>query len=80
MLEVRSYVNSLALGKTILVPKYVEPARPNAFYPDAFAHQLYETHVADAYKKAGFDNVVFLQSDALIASDGAIHCVTMEIP
>lgn len=80
LLEVRSYVNSLALGNTILVPKYVEPARSNAFYPDAFAHQLYETHVADAYKKAGFKNVVFLQSDALIASDGAIHCVTMQIP
>jgi agmatine/peptidylarginine deiminase len=79
-LEVRSYVNSLALGKTIIVPKYVEPARPNAFYPDAFAHQLYETHVADAYKRAGFTNVVFLRSDSLIASDGAIHCVTMQIP
>jgi agmatine/peptidylarginine deiminase len=79
-LEVRSYVNSLALGRTILVPRYVAPARPNAFYPDAFAHQLYETHVADAYKKAGFTNVVFLQSDGLIASDGAIHCVTMQIP
>jgi agmatine/peptidylarginine deiminase len=48
-------------------------------YPDQDLILGYESTVRNAYKKAGYE-VDFIPSDHLVASKGAVHCLTMQIP
>ena len=75
----RSYSNSLIVNKTAIVPRYSRPARGALDYEDEDLIAGYESSVRRAYEAAGL-KVVFIDSDRLIASGGAIHCITMQLP
>ena len=76
---VRSYSNSLIVNKTAIVPRYTRPAALSPSYADASLIAAYEAEVTAAYEAAGFE-VVYIDADRLIASGGAIHCITMQLP
>jgi agmatine/peptidylarginine deiminase len=60
-----SYVNSLLVNGTALVPSYGE-AR--------------DAEAVEAYKKAGFKKVVSIDCSEIIELGGAIHCITQTVP
>jgi agmatine/peptidylarginine deiminase len=73
----RSYTNSLLLNGTALIPQYIS-ARGGS-YADQSLRMSYEAKVRRVYESLGY-KVVFIPSDGMIASGGAVHCVTMQIP
>jgi agmatine/peptidylarginine deiminase len=73
----RSYTNSLLLNGTAIIPQYV---RSNlGSYADQSLLSSYEAEVRRVYQSLGY-KVVFIPSDEMIATGGAVHCVTMQIP
>jgi agmatine/peptidylarginine deiminase len=71
-----SYANALIVNDTILVPRYeLDPAH----HHDARLRPIYENRVQKAFDQARL-RVVFVDSDQLIREDGAVHCVTMQVP
>ncbi len=78
----RSYTNSLTVNGNVLVPRYVKPAYEDlgvdGEYEDAKLLASYEKEVEQAYASQGF-HVYWVESDALIAQGGAVHCTTMQI-
>ncbi len=73
----RSYTNSLLMNGTAIVPQYRNGS--GVSYQDQALLTSYENRVKQIYQEAGF-KVVFIPSDQLIASGGAVHCVTMQLP
>ncbi|HYX35222.1 MAG TPA: agmatine deiminase family protein [Oligoflexus sp.] len=73
----RSYTNSLLLNGTAIIPQYVRPS--SGSYNDQSLVSTYEAEVRRVYQSLGY-KVVFIPSDELIATGGAVHCVTMQIP
>ena len=63
--KLMTYTNSLLVGKTVLVPTYKNEAL------DAAALQV--------YRELGW-NPVGIDSRSVIAANGAIHCISMQIP
>ncbi|MCX6131454.1 MAG: hypothetical protein NTX25_20630 [Proteobacteria bacterium] len=47
--------------------------------PDQSMTASYEAAVRKVYKEAGY-KVVFIPSDRLIVSGGAVYCATMQLP
>lgn len=73
---VRSYTNSLFVNQTAIIPRYgVE----DDTYPDQNLTPKYNTAVTKLYRQYGF-KVEFIDADELTMSNGAIHCVTMQVP
>lgn len=64
----RTYTNSLALNKTLLIPTYSADTSHEAAALKAYA---------DAFP--GFAQVT-IDSEVIIPLQGAIHCITMQIP
>lgn len=63
----RSYTNSLAVGKVVLVPVYSDDTR-------------YESKALSVFKKAyPYHKIVPIESSQIITWAGAIHCVTMTL-
>ena len=90
---IRSYVNSLYLGETLILPKYISgqffpvtsPHRPTAFdYPDQHLLSQMEKEVETTLKSVIVNgkelNISWVESDYLIGKHGAIHCATMQLP
>jgi agmatine/peptidylarginine deiminase len=73
----RSYTNSLLLNGTAIVPQYVN--NRGRSYADQSLIKSYEAEVRRVYSSLGY-KVVFIPSDEMIATGGAVHCVTMQIP
>jgi len=73
----RSYTNSLLLNGIAIIPQYVSGNFSN--YSDQTLISTYETKVRQIYEAMGY-KAVFIPSDAMISSGGAVHCVTMQIP
>ena len=58
----------------------MEFSNPNEkVYVDASLFQSYEQEFAKSLEDYGFESV-YLNSDSLLGTAGAIHCVTMQIP
>lgn len=74
--SVRSYLNSLLANNTAIVPRF---GKEDDSYPDQELTKKYETTVKEIYKRHGF-NVTWVDADLLTTNNGAIHCVTMQIP
>ncbi|WP_141734738.1 agmatine deiminase family protein [Oligoflexus tunisiensis] len=73
----RSYTNSLLLNGTAIVPQYL---RGNSgSYQDQALLRSYEAEARRVYESLGY-KVVFIPSDGMIATGGAVHCVTMQVP
>lgn len=70
----RSYTNSLLVNGVALVPQYESRGSP-----DQSMTASYEAAVRKIYEAAGY-KIVFIPSDQLIATGGAVHCVTMQVP
>ncbi len=70
----RSYTNSLLANGTAIVPQYL-----NTDVDDSELLSAYEGEVKKAYQSAGF-RWSPIPSDELIATGGAVHCVTMQVP
>ena len=78
---VRSYTNSLFVNGTALIPQYISAISSfggRSQYIDNDYLDDYERLVLEAYANAGFKNV-FIDSDELIHTGGAVHCVTMQL-
>jgi agmatine/peptidylarginine deiminase len=73
----RSYTNSLLLNGTAIVPQYVRATRGS--YQDQALQLRYEAEARRVYESLGY-KVVFIPSDGMIATGGAVHCVTMQVP
>jgi agmatine/peptidylarginine deiminase len=73
----RSYTNSLLLNGTAIIPQYIS-ARGSS-YADQKLLKSYEAEVRYVYESLGY-KVVFIPSDGMIATGGAVHCVTMQVP
>jgi agmatine/peptidylarginine deiminase len=73
----RSYTNALLVNHTALVPRYRTSYL--ADYPDQMLLNDYERDVEQVYRQAGY-TVRWVLSDSWIASGGAVHCVTMQVP
>lgn len=73
----RSYTNSLLLNGTAIIPQYIS-ARGSS-YADQKLLKSYEAEVRNVYESLGY-KVVFIPSDGMIATGGAVHCVTMQVP
>lgn len=63
--KLMTYTNSLFVGKTVLVPTYNNPTR------DAAALKI--------YRDLGW-NAVGIDAREVIKANGAIHCISMQIP
>ncbi len=74
--SVRSYLNALLANGTAIVPRF---GKEDDSYPDQELTKKYETAVKEIYKRHGF-NVTWVDADLLTSNNGAIHCVTMQIP
>lgn len=75
---VRSYTNSLLLNGRALIPSYQKNSRGRG-YPDSSRIGSMENAVANTYRALGYEPV-FLNADDIIAANGAIHCITMQVP
>jgi agmatine/peptidylarginine deiminase len=73
----RSYTNSLLLNGTAIIPQYL--SNGGRSYADQSQLRSYEAEVRRVYNSLGY-KVVFIPSDEMIATGGAVHCVTMQIP
>jgi agmatine/peptidylarginine deiminase len=63
----RSYTNSLAVGKVVMVPVYSDDRR-------------YESQALSVFKNAyPYHKIVPIESSKIITWSGAIHCVTMTL-
>ena len=65
--EMRSYTNALTLNNVVVVPSYNRP------YYDNRAKAIYEKLMP------GYD-IRLVDARALTRNEGAIHCITMEVP
>ena len=77
----RSYTNSLVIGKTWVVPRYRRKHITNAVETDYADFNLllsYEKTITNVLKTAGY-KVTFLNADRLIARGGGWHCVVSEV-
>ena len=63
--KLMTYTNSLLVGKTVLVPTYKSPARDEA--------------ALEVYRQLGW-KPVGIDARSVIAANGAIHCISMQIP
>jgi agmatine/peptidylarginine deiminase len=73
----RSYTNSLLLNGTAFVPRYGGDGKDQVSpYGEKWSEE-YEAEVVSIYGKLGFQ-VQWVDSDELIESGGAVHCVTMQ--
>ncbi len=73
----RSYTNSLLLNGTAIIPQYL--SAQGGSYADQSLLKRYEAEVRRVYQSLGY-KVVFIPSDSMIATGGAVHCVTMQVP
>ncbi len=73
----RSYTNSLLLNGVAIIPRYNSAS--GGSYADQKLLSSYEAKVRQIYEGLGY-KAVFIPSDQLIATGGAIHCVTMQVP
>ena len=62
----KTYINSLIVNDAVLVPVYNDPR-------DAFALQTYQDLMPDKV-------IIGINSNAMIGWEGAIHCITNQIP
>ncbi len=70
----RSYTNSLLVNGTAILTDYVQRG-----YADDALMGHYKAAAKKAYEDLGY-KTSWIPSDELIATGGAIHCVTMQIP
>lgn len=70
----RSYTNSLLVNGTAILTDYVESG-----YADDELMDGYRAAAKRIYESLGY-KTTFIPSDELIATGGAVHCVTMQIP
>jgi len=73
--QVYSYTNSTIVNGVAFVPVYFDPAQP-AQTPEFAA---LDRRALEAYRRLGFQ-VVPIQSAALVAFGGSIHCLTRQLP
>ncbi len=80
-----SYINSLTVNDTIIVPRYkVMPPivqrnqSDNIPYLDQPFFAEYEAEIIATHQKFGY-KTVFIEADTLVQMGGAIHCVTMQV-
>ena len=88
----RSYLNSLAVNRDIIIPRYISPKPDSSrfepesgpwhdgIYVDNAYLDDYEELVKIAYQQAGFETLHWVNADLLVNDGGAIHCSTMQIP
>ena len=84
---IRSYVNSLIVNDTLIVPRYKRGVESPMFgipsmdfaYHDASMLDGYEAEVTEVLAKLGRE-VEFIEADIIISQNGAIHCVTSQFP
>jgi agmatine/peptidylarginine deiminase len=74
-----TYVNSVIVNDTVIIPKYQNPDPARGNYPDQGYYASYEEEVQKAYQGLGM-KPVFLTADDLIKDGGAFHCVTFHLP
>lgn len=75
----RTYTNSLLVNGVALVPRYHRVGFSGEAYLDEALIPGYESTVEQVYQSAGY-RVVWVDSDDLIRLQGAVHCVTMQVP
>ena len=75
----RTYTNSLLVNGVALVPRYHRVGFSGEAYLDEALIPAYESTVEQVYQSAGY-RVVWVDSDDLIRLQGAVHCVTMQVP
>ncbi len=73
----RSYTNSLLVNGVAIIPQYKGSIGGN--YLDQKLLSAYEAKVRQIYESLGY-RVTFIPSDQMIATGGAVHCVTMQVP
>ncbi len=74
-----TYVNSVIVNDTVIIPRYQNPDPTRGTYPDQRYYASYEEEVQKAYQGLGM-KPVFLTADDLIKDGGAFHCVTFHLP
>ncbi len=74
-----TYVNSVIVNDTVIIPQYRNPDPKRGSYPDKELYASYEEEVRKTFQDLGF-KVVLLRSDDLIKEGGAFHCVTFHLP
>ncbi len=74
----RSYTNSLMVNGTLVTPRYLK-FNGKLDYPDASLLDAYENKVRMVIEGVGL-KVEFVETDALIAQGGSVHCTTMQVP
>lgn len=75
----RTYTNSLLINGVALVPRYHKVGFSGEAYLDEALMPTYEKEVERIYQAAGYQ-VVWLDFDTFIRLQGAVHCVTMQVP
>ena len=87
----RSYANALIVNDSIIVPDYVKPDNPelNGSYPDDKFTDFYRSNVLKVFsdrsrmlngKRLPPLKVLWVNADQAIATGGAVHCLTMQVP
>lgn len=74
-----TYVNSVIVNDTVIIPSYKNPDPSRGTYPDQRYYASYEEEVQKIYQEAGL-KPVFLKADDLIKDGGAFHCITFHLP
>jgi agmatine/peptidylarginine deiminase len=74
-----TYVNSVIVNDTVIIPSYKNPDPSRGTYPDQRYYASYEEEVQKAYQELGL-KTVFLRADDLIKDGGAFHCITFHLP
>ncbi len=74
-----TYVNSVIVNDTVIIPSYKNPDPTRGSYPDQRYYASYEEEVRKAYQDLGL-KPVFLRADDLIKDGGAFHCITFHLP
>jgi agmatine/peptidylarginine deiminase len=75
----RTYVNSLLVNGTAVVPRYSRYRWNYDSDPNATLTKLFESKVTTIYKELGY-RVRFVNADDLIFNGGAFHCIAVQIP
>jgi agmatine/peptidylarginine deiminase len=74
-----TYVNSVIVNDTVIIPSYRNPDPVRGIYPDQRYYASYEEEVLKTYQELGL-KPVFLKADDLIKDGGAFHCITFHLP
>ncbi|MCX6128782.1 MAG: agmatine deiminase family protein [Proteobacteria bacterium] len=74
-----TYVNSVIVNDTVIIPSYQNPEPSRGNYPDQKFYASYEEAVQKSYRELGLKPVL-LKADDLIKDGGAFHCITFHLP